>query len=163
MFKTYEQSYEIYFPDSTNKVVGFGMSPPIPLDWDGALTRHENNRTITVFEFRTEVQHDDGTLCIYYRKPTMQWMVDRKQGSGEYCRFYNDGSVEHAISGECYRWGPDVLTLMPDYYEKCDCRDCLGDYDTCEEDEQEEMVQNWIKYGTCYNPHKHLFSKMALE
>ncbi len=138
MFKTYEQSYEIYFPNSTNKIVGFGMAPPVPLEWDGVLTRHEKNKTITVFEFTTEVKHDDGTLCVYARKPTTQWIMNRS-ANGEYSRFYKDGSVEHGIDGEYYRWGPDIFTILPDYYEKCDCRDCLGDYDTCGEEEFSNM------------------------
>lgn len=148
MFKTYEQSYEIYFPNSTNKVMGFGLAPVVPLEWTGILTHHEHNKTITVFEFKTEVQHDDGTLCVYYRKPTMQWIMDRKWATGEYSRFYEDGTVEHGIDGEYYRWGPDIFTLMPDYYEKCDCRDCLGDYDTTcgEELTDEERAYDELKF-----------------
>jgi hypothetical protein len=142
MFKTYQQSYEIYFPDSPNKIVGFGISPPIPLTWNGVVTRHENNKTIIVFEFKTEVQHDDGTMYVYHRKPTMQWIMDRKWTMGEYSRFYDDGSVEHGVDGEYYRWGPDIFTILDNYYELCDCRHCLGDYDTCGEEEFSNMSLN---------------------
>lgn len=142
MFKTCEQSYEIYFPNTTNKIVGFGPAPPRPETWTEVLVREEYEKTTTVFEFNTEVKYKDGKLHVYPIKPTMQWIMDRKWANGEYSRFYEDGSVEHAISGEYYHWGPDIFILMPDYYEKCDCRNCLGDYDTFGEEEFSNMSLN---------------------
>lgn len=155
MFKIYEQSYEIYFSNSSNKVMGFGMAPPVPEKWTDVLVRKDYTKTTTVFEFKTEVKHNDGTVCVYYRKPTMQWIMDLKDVNNHYVRFYDDGSVEHGINGEYYRWGPDVpfVDQHGEYYEPCECRECLGDYGTGPEDD-DEIVENMLKYGKCYNPNK---------
>lgn len=137
MYITCEQSYEIYFPNSTNKIVGYGPAPPRPETWTGVLVREGYDKTTTVFEFRTEVKYKDGTLHVYPIKPTMQWIMNVKDATNQYVRFHDDGSVEHGIDGEYYRWGPDVefIDKYGEYYEPCECRDCLGDYDTCGEEE----------------------------
>lgn len=134
-----EQSYEIYFPDSRNKILGFGMAPPVPDKWTVVLKRKDYTKTTKVFEFKTEVKHKDGTVCVYYRKPTMQLIMGLKDVKNQYVRFYDDGSVEHGINGEYYRWGPDVpfVDQHGEYYNPCGCRECLGDYDTGPEDDDE--------------------------
>lgn len=153
MFKLCDQTYEIYFPNSLNKFIGYGPAPPVPLKWTQVLTRTDHNKVTTVYEDRTVTHDSNGVTHVYYRKPTMQFIMSLTDAKEQYVRFHDDGSVEHGIAGEYYRWGEDVFTILTDYYERCDCRDCLGDYDT-DVDEEDEIVENLLNYGMCYNPYK---------
>lgn len=134
MLTTCEQSCEV-FPRGGSKYVVFQTAPPVPKKWTGTLVhRKTDGTTITVFETETVVKKTDGTMLIYHRKPTMRGAMELSQ-TGQYVRFYGDGSVEHSLKGEVYNWGPDAPFAGSDnYYATCNCRECMGqtsydDYD----------------------------------
>ena len=156
LFKTCKQSFEMYFPGSPNKIMGFGIAPPVPTTWDGTLIRHEDDKTITVGEFETHVTYSDGREYVYPRKPTLQQIVNSKPNGG-YFQMHSDGSVEHGIGGEYYRWEEDIFTILDEhYYTLCWCRDCVshdyscGDYDTIGYYDSDDYYEPYLARGDAW-------------
>lgn len=139
LLKFCDQTYEIYLPNSTNKFLGFGPAPPVPIKWTEDLIRYDINRSTTVFEDKTVVKHYDGVVHVYYRKPTITSIIEMKGGTGEYARFHTDGSVEHGYCNEYYFWGPESIAELGDYYET------VESYNYVEEDDVWKELQERLE------------------
>lgn len=126
MFKTCKQTYEMYFPNSTNKFIGYEEAPPLPIEPGQKfckLTKRLFNAWIYWTQDKTQINYDDGRVLIYWRKPSLQYAISR-QTNGDYFRFHSDGSVEHGMGGEYYHWGPDIYVEYDPRGVREECPEC---------------------------------------
>lgn len=147
LYKTQLQSCEIYFPNSTNKIVGYEQAPPLPIPIGQkfcCLVKRIFGAWVTWTPEKTQVDYEDGRTIIYWPKPTMEDAILCGPQKGYY-RFHKDGSVEHGIAGEYYRWGRTIEVEYDDdgVYETCML--CLNEWNG-EDYYEEEEVDDYYDY-----------------